>query len=60
MKNIEKKQKKVPGLFFIIPGAVLISIRFIGENESWSIIDFIKVGFGVIMIGYGIYVSLKK
>jgi hypothetical protein len=55
-----KTNKKVPGLFFILPGIILIVIRFIGENDNWSIIDIVKLAFGGLMIIYGIYVSLNK
>jgi hypothetical protein len=55
-----KTKKKVPGFIFIIPGGILIAVRFIGENNNWSIIDIIKVAFGGLMMIYGIYVSLKK
>lgn len=56
----QKINKKSSGFFFIIPGIILIIVRFIGDSENWSIVDIIKVLVGALMVIYGVWILLKK
>ena len=59
--NTKKKGvKPFQAYLMIASGVALILIRFVRNNDHWSTIDMIKVGFGVFMIGYGIYSLMKK
>lgn len=56
----QKINKKSSGFFFIIPGIILIIVRFIGDTENWSTVDIIKVLVGALMIIYGVWIFFKK
>lgn len=45
--------------FFIVVGVILILTRLIDYNKEWSIVAFLKVLIGIILIIYGIVKNKK-
>lgn len=59
--NEQKKSKAdARGYFYIVPGIIIIAVRFINYTPTWSTMDYLKVVLGVAAIIYGIYVLFKK
>ena len=57
-----KKINKYPSQSYLAMGvgACLIAGRFIGDAEQWSNADYLKVGVGVAMLGFGIFKLIRK
>ncbi len=53
------KQKEI-GIFFILIGIVIISMKCMQDLNSFSILDVIKIIFSVFLIIFGVFKTLKK
>lgn len=60
MTNKKAEHNPFQTYLMIGAGACLIAIRFFDDREEWSTLDMVKIGFGVLLIVYGIYKLVNK
>lgn len=56
----KKKNNKSTGYLFIIIGVLMIVGKLISGSDSWSTVDLIKIASGVLGIGLGGFMVMKK
>lgn len=61
-EEAEKKRKsnRRSGILFVILGVIGVSSRFLWGNDVWRTVDYAKVIFSLIALGYGLYLIYKS
>lgn len=61
-EEAEKKRRNNnrSGILFIILGIIGISSRFYLGGDEWRTVDYVKIIFSVIALGYGVYLVFKN
>jgi hypothetical protein len=55
-----KKLKSLKFLIYIFSGLSLIVVRLIDYHEDWSVIDILKLVFGLFAVVYGVTIGVSK